>query len=233
MRELPDIAWPCREDVPPQERLRIRIRHYAAGAAVEVQYGCVDVWICNIDHSIVSFEALSADEISRANRIRDPVARVGFIASRGTLRALVARLTGCSATDVELSYDMCGRPALAGSDIDFSITRRDGIALVAITRGARVGVDVENLERLGNIDSVVEMFSHAERQSIRGLSGQVRYVRFAEIWTAKEAWAKAEGCGIAKALTACDTTTLAPADLATFQPVGNAVASVFLQRPSE
>ena len=92
---------------------------------------------------------------------------------------------------MHLKYSAFGRPYLA-IGIDFNISHAGGYVLCAISESRRVGVDVEYL---GPVDaSDIDTFlSESELVKIWQSKNQSR--AFYELWTQKEAFMKAIGCG--------------------------------------
>jgi 4'-phosphopantetheinyl transferase len=74
------------------------------------------------------------------------------------------------------------------------------VVVIAVTNGSSVGVDVEALDRdlnLADLLSSREVFSDEEK---RWILQQDRERRFLQVWTLKEAWAKARGYGLSDRL---------------------------------
>ena len=91
-------------------------------------------------------EVLSPDERARAERFRFDKDRNQFIESRATLRLLLSQYPNVSPKGLTFSKAAYGKPALArglsNSGLRFNLSRRDGLALVAVTRNREIGVDV-------------------------------------------------------------------------------------------
>jgi len=79
-----------------------------------------------------------------------------------------------------------------------------------VTRGRRVGVDIECIRPLPDLDEIAErVFSPEERLALRRLPPARRPEGFFNCWTRKEAYVKAIGSGLAHPLTRF-TVSLAP-----------------------
>lgn len=121
---------------------------------------------------------------------RDERVRLRSVAGRALLRYGLQRLTG--STEHEVGIGKHGRPFLPGlPTIDFNISHSGDWVLCALARNRRVGVDVEIVGEY--LDDVVDRFADSEIASIRSRSGQERIDMLYRIWTAKEAYLKAEG----------------------------------------
>src|SRR5713226_805288 len=92
-------------------------------------------------------ESLSTDEQARAARYHFQKDRQRFVVTRGLLRAILGRYLDMAAGQVRFSYSIHGKPALAmgfcGDGIQFNLSHSHGLALFAITRGRKLGVDLE------------------------------------------------------------------------------------------
>lgn len=105
-----------------------------------------------------------------------------------------------------------GKPALAeaASGISFNLTHTDGLAACAITRGHEVGLDAEALDRRVEPELLASsVLTREEAASLRGVPSPAH--RFLELWTLKEAVAKAVGLGLGLPLDAVGVTTDPPA----------------------
>ena len=98
-----------------------------------------------------------------------------------------------------------GKPELApdgGPDpaprLRFNVTHSDDLALIAVSLGRELGVDLERVRAISEADRIVESyFTAAELAQYRGLDGPDRPEAFLRGWTRKEAILKAKGVGLA------------------------------------
>lgn len=120
---------------------------------------------------------------------------------RGPLHSLLAAYLGVAPDRVELVENEHGRPHFAaahGTPLDFNWSHSGERALVAIGRGAALGIDLElRRERARALEIAERYFSPDEAAALRRLPVTERSVAFLELWTAKEAVLKALGRGIA------------------------------------
>ena len=158
---------------------------------------------------------LSPDERARADRFAFPDLRRRYVVGRGTLRSILERCTGVPAAVVRFRYGPRGKPALDEPPrpdvIRFNASNSHELALIAVTRGREVGVDLEWTERpISDLEQLAEhVFSPAERAALRTLPAELRLAGFYAGWTRKEAFVKARGDGLALPLDAFDVS-LAP-----------------------
>ncbi|MEQ1852469.1 MAG: 4'-phosphopantetheinyl transferase superfamily protein [Chthoniobacteraceae bacterium] len=142
---------------------------------------------------------LSREESLRAGRFLFVEDRERFIAAHGALRMVLALYAGAEPQALEFTTGPNGKPALVQTftDIRFNLSHSADLALIAVTRGRDVGVDVEMIQQDIEFDQIVERyFEPAEAWDLRTAPPQERVFRFFDLWTRKEACLKADGCGL-------------------------------------
>lgn len=141
---------------------------------------------------------LDASERARLGRLRHPADRLRFVAGRALLRELVALRTGVAPATVRLGVDGRGRPRLdapaAVGGLDVAIAHAGGAVVVALASSGRVGVDVEPVAGLRDLESIA--LTPDERLALASLPADRRADRVLAAWTAKEAYAKLTGHGL-------------------------------------
>ncbi len=144
------------------------------------------------------FQRLTAEEQVRALRYKIAKPREEFTIGRGLLRGLLGECLGVAPTTVPITCLASGKPVLCGEpELHFNVTHTDGVAVIALSR-RRVGVDVELVRRIENLEGLVgRYFSQAEGAVFRGLPEQHRQAAFFRGWTTKEAVIKAAGATVA------------------------------------
>ena len=174
--------------------------------------GRVDVWRATLTPEparLAELEShLGSDELARAARFRAATHRDRFVAARGQLREVLGWTLGVSPAAVAFRYGAYGKPEVEpASPLRFNLTHAGDLALVAVTRDRRVGVDIEPLREVPDADAIVEhFFSAREIGAYRALADAVRPVAFLTCWTRKEAFVKAVGEGLSYPLDAFDVT---------------------------
>lgn len=143
-------------------------------------------------------EFLSADERQRADRFRFPGLRNDFALSRALLRILLGRYCGCAPADVAFHYGPQGKPSLHPSPIvRFNLTHSGGIAVYAFTRDCDVGIDVEQVRPMPDLEQLAKrFFSPAEYRELTDVPAAERTAAFFDCWVRKEAYVKAVGRGL-------------------------------------
>ena len=127
------------------------------------------VWLADLDAADAGERALavlSEDERARAARFVFDVHRRRFIAGRAWLRGQLGERVGRAAHDVRFEYGPVGKPSLAGGEaLRFNLSHSDRYALLAMAEGAEVGVDIERLRPLSDMDALAErVFSGRARR---------------------------------------------------------------------
>jgi 4'-phosphopantetheinyl transferase len=156
-------------------------------------------------------ELLSPDERARAERFRFDKDRNQFIESRAALRLLLSQYLNISPTALTLSKAAHGKPALANgqsnSGLRFNLSRRDGLALVAVARNREIGVDVELIQAGLPIFEIANVsFSENELAELQSLPEAQQAAGFYNCWTRKEAYVKARGEGFSFPLKQFDVS---------------------------
>jgi 4'-phosphopantetheinyl transferase len=159
---------------------------------------------CSCDDSV-----LTDCEMARSARYKIDHVRRQFICARAHLRIILGRYLGLDPRAVGLALEQSGKPILdpkIGSDLKFNVSHSESLAVYAVTRRGRVGVDVEQPRLMPNIGELVErFFRERERRAFFALPESDRPAAFFCAWTRKEAVLKAVGLGV-QAVDQCDVT---------------------------
>jgi 4'-phosphopantetheinyl transferase len=135
--------------------------------------------------------------------------------SRLALLRILSHCTGLPAADLRFEADALGKPrlALAGAPA-FNLSHARGMALVAVSGGAAVGVDVEQVHGLRDVLALAQRFltpTEAAAVVAATTAPGGRDLAFLRAWTRKEAVLKASGHGLSLETSAIETGT-GPAD---------------------
>ena len=161
----------------------------------------VHVWRSSLDlpSEIELAKLLSSDEQNRADRFRFAQHRQRFIVGRGILRSLLGRYLHIEPAQLQFIYSEKGKPSLANQSLQFNVAHSQGLALYAIARDRPVGVDLEQMRTIADLDSLAQrFFSLNEHAAIGALPVSQKSQAFFRYWTCKEAYLKATGDGLAK-----------------------------------
>jgi 4'-phosphopantetheinyl transferase len=183
----------------------------AALGAREAHVWCVatEAWD---DRAIeIALATLSPDERARAGRFRFARDRCDYIAAHDLLRRSLSRYAAVRPEAWTFRAEPNGRPRLcAGLEasvpdppLAFSLSHTHGFVACAVARGGDIGVDVERASRVPPIDEIGRIvLSAGEIERLRAGGGAGRAAGAIELWTLKEAYAKATGEGLSAPLTA-------------------------------
>lgn len=175
----------------------------------------IHIWRAALDIPITTiqklFNTLSIDEIARAERFRFDRDRRRFIVGRGILRKILGCYLSVDPSRLQFRYKKNGKPRLAHTSgnkpINFNISDSEGLALFAFTRDREIGVDVEQILDISEMDQIVErFFSLREHAVFRALPESERKEAFFNCWTRKEALVKAMGDGLSWPLDTFDVS---------------------------
>ncbi len=142
-------------------------------------------------------EVLTAGERERAERFRFELHRTRWVFARAWLRRTLSAALGLEAKALEFALAPLGKPYLVGKPLYFNLAHSGDYAVLAWSECCEVGVDIE--ERRADFaweDVAAQAFSTAEQTYLMGLGAGERRAAFYDIWTMKEAYVKALGCGI-------------------------------------
>ena len=146
---------------------------------------------------------LSPDERARAASFRSPLDADRFVIRRGLLRTLLSFYLPAKPADIRFVDGCCGKPLLDPGRhapcLSFNLARAGDMVLYAVTGGRAVGVDVEFVEPLPDLEGLTtSVLTRREAAVIRTLPEDQRLVAFFKDWTRKEAYLKALGDGLAR-----------------------------------
>jgi 4'-phosphopantetheinyl transferase len=168
------------------------------------------VWWARLDRlpPVLLAGPLSADERERAGRFRFDRDRRRFVAARGLLRLVLGRTLGLDPAGLRFAYGPRGKPSLAdGPGLGFNVSHSGGLALLAFAWDRELGVDVEEEREVKEAADIARRyFSHRESEELLRLPEGERKAAFFRCWTRKEAFIKATGDGLSRALDAFDVT---------------------------
>ncbi len=151
---------------------------------------------------------LSPDELARANRLHFARDRQRWIAARGQLRQLLGRYLQRDPAAVTFSYACaCGDPHCAHAHrkpfladeswLSFNLSHARDLALVAVTRDRRLGVDLEYQRPAEELLPLAgTICAPSELAALQRLPAAARASALLVLWTCKEAYLKARGIGL-------------------------------------
>jgi 4'-phosphopantetheinyl transferase len=151
---------------------------------------------------------LSIDEQLRRDRFIRVEDRVRFNLYRGALRTVLSLYVAVPPHQIRFRVAGNGKPELH-PDVHtnaprFNLSHSDDACCIAIAR-TEVGVDVESLDRtIEPLGVARHAFHPAEASALSAMDDAARRALFTRWWTAKEAFFKARGLGLAGGLSRLD-----------------------------
>jgi phosphopantetheinyl transferase len=137
---------------------------------------------------------------------------------RDAARRLLAIELGIAVDETELFNAPKGKPLLRNDPaLHFSISHSHDVSMIAITRVAPVGVDIEQLRAVPHAEAILRRFFTQEDISTI-LTDDNRDLRFVQAWTGADARVKVRGGSVWEVATPDPDTTvrelIAPAGFA-------------------
>ncbi|MPZ36358.1 MAG: 4'-phosphopantetheinyl transferase superfamily protein [Rhodospirillales bacterium] len=185
--------------------------------------GNVHLWHASLDEIDPDSTNLSMEECARAARFRFDRHKRRYVASRIFLRLVLSAYSGLPAVSLPLGVARDGKPTCDG--LAFNLSHSDDCAVIAIAPDGRVGVDVEAVRPIAEIEGIAASFP-AEGAKLTTIPAARRLDAFFACWTAKEAFLKAVGTGLLEDLSSFEVSVDpdAPAQLMSaasrYGPVG-------------
>ena len=169
----------------------------------------IHLWRVRLDQTAEVYRAcldtLTPDERERAGRFHFERHRQQFVIARGALRSVLGRYLDRPPGQLRFAYSAFGKPEVEGEEgggcLRFNLSHAEGVALIALTRGREVGVDVEVVrEEFPGMEIAEGYFSAREVGTLRSLPEEAWAAAFFLYWTRKEAYIKALGEGLSHSL---------------------------------
>jgi phosphopantetheinyl transferase len=137
----------------------------------------------------------------RARAVRGvPAVRRRRVLLRAALRTAIADELGTDAVSVPLATSPAGRPHVPGPDgqelLHVSCSASGGVGVVVVSRGRRVGVDVQQVEPWQPAVLAEGWLTGAEQAALAELPAAARAQAVTRAWTQKEAVLKGRGTGL-------------------------------------
>jgi 4'-phosphopantetheinyl transferase len=192
------------------ERGEVRWEEWQSSAeSLRIGADELHLWRVSLDQPAEVYRAcldtLTPDESQRAGRFHFDRHRQQFVVARGALRAVLGHYLGRPPGQLRFTYSPFGKPEVEGEEgpdcLRFNLSHAEGVALIALTRGREVGVDVEAVrEEFPGMEIAERFFSEREVETLRAMPEGARAAAFFLYWTRKEAYIKALGEGLSHPL---------------------------------
>jgi 4'-phosphopantetheinyl transferase len=146
-------------------------------------------------------ELLDNDECWRASQFRQEKDRIAYIAAHALLRSALIHTLKIPKASLIIDHKKSGKPFLnvpRDITLDITLSHTSGMVAVALSQAGNVGVDVESIElkHIPDNDFSAYGLGHKEIELLASLSEHERRETFIDLWTSREAVAKADGRGL-------------------------------------
>ena len=178
--------------------------------AVDLRIESSDVHIWQMQHDVFvkekhKFSALLSDEeYKKAKSFQFEEDKTRYIICHGFLRILLAGYLKIKPDILKFCYGKFGKPYInnvGAENINFNISYSNNLLLVVISCENKVGIDVEYMREINEMDQIVEaFFTDNEKMFFREVPEDEKISIFFRLWTRKEAFLKGLGTGILKPL---------------------------------
>lgn len=173
----------------------------------------VNLWFCpnedlapGIAATLASYW-LDESEQEVAGRFLFERDRRQYLVAHALVRRVLALETGIPEAEAVIWRSSRGRPFLqtpagglprGAATLDFNLSHANAYNLLGVSRDARIGVDVERLDRGDRgLEDIAATFAPEERHWVADSApGRPRARRVLRLWTLKEAYSKARGLGL-------------------------------------
>ncbi|HEX4773090.1 MAG TPA: 4'-phosphopantetheinyl transferase superfamily protein [Bryobacteraceae bacterium] len=211
---------------------------------IELKSDHLHIWYANIGPQQPSPDSLEKilthDERDRAARFHFNIHRVRYVYTHACLRLLLGSYLQVAPETICFRFGPFGKPYIAAEDnqlispdrklVEFNISHSADLALLGFSLGAAIGIDTEFINRQLKIHEVAPVvFTPGELAYMYSASPAVQFDRFFDLWSRKEAYAKALGMGLQipfKELDIGQQSIVNGLRIYSFEPVPGYIAAV-------
>jgi phosphopantetheinyl transferase len=147
------------------------------------------------------FDLLDEEEKRHCARLARESDRRAFAQTRLALRNLLGAAGGLPPKDIKFRRNSWGKLSLAPaptSAIDFSVSHAKGLSVIAISDGRPIGIDIESVRDVPDrLRVTADILGQDVARQLHGTPVGFQDVLFLQLWTAAEAFVKAQGVGFA------------------------------------
>ena len=145
---------------------------------------------------------LSLDELEQQNRYRVESAKQQFYVTRTYLRYIMAHFLDVQPATICFKKSAKGKLYISNSPLTFNVSHSHTMAAIAVSLLPMIGIDLEYYKPSYDYHRIVKrFFTHAEQKWLLSQPLKLQNHAFFNIWTGKEAVAKATGLGLSYTLS--------------------------------
>lgn len=162
----------------------------------------VTIWKIPLKLTELQVEALmvclSDEEQVAARRFKFDMHRRRYVAAHFAMNNILADELRISTEEIQYNKNPYGKPFISNYPVNFNLSHSEELALLIVSNDCEVGIDVEYMKRVIDVRGVAARFFHPEEvEQLLLLPEDEQMLYFYRVWTAKEAFLKAKGVGIA------------------------------------
>jgi 4'-phosphopantetheinyl transferase len=174
-------------------------------SSLGLRENAVHIWLVQTKGESISLgdfkDFLSSVEQDRASKFKFETDRRRYITAHAALRSILSIYVNSPARELQFASGPYGKPKLASihdkKKIDFNLSHSHELALIAVTQGREIGIDVERVREDFAFDEVAQrFFTTREVAALHALPLHFQREAFYKCWTSKEAFLKAKGTGL-------------------------------------
>jgi 4'-phosphopantetheinyl transferase len=207
---------------------------------IEIDRDAIHIYCCRYDridepqlldqyHSL-----LNQAERQRWQGIRTEEGKLCFLVSRAMMRTLLGAAISCPPTALTVTADAQGKPFIDRSTThwQFTLSHSRGLITLALAYDTAIGIDVECYHRNTETLQLARHFFHSQEiQQLEALPADEQRQHFFKLWTLKEAYVKAIGCGLSHALDSVGFTFHQPDSKLAMHPPPQSTVNCWLAQP--
>jgi len=163
--------------------------------------GEVHLWTLSLAASRTQIDSiqtiLSPEELKRASYFKFENLQHNYMVSKAFLRLLLSSYLGIKPEEILVGIHKKGKPFLLNDvSLHFNLSDSHGICAYAFSRDGEVGIDIEKIRDLPDIDQLIQKnLTSSEKRYLQKDPGN-KLKRFFQFWTFKESYLKAIGEGL-------------------------------------
>ena len=143
---------------------------------------------------------VSLEELDFSRRFLTKKAQETYLVARSFVRMVLSHYVDRSPKSLRFGADAHGRPEISPSSaepqLQFNLSKADGLFACVVARGRDVGVDAKSFNGDVDIREITDRyFAPVEIAALAALPDNELRPRFFALWTLKEAYLKARGKG--------------------------------------
>jgi 4'-phosphopantetheinyl transferase len=152
---------------------------------------------------------LSVEEQRKADAFRTAEHRREYILAHAALRSVLGHFLKISPVLLDITARAGTKPVLSPArnlarswpDLRFNLSHTRGAALIGVTQGRELGVDIEWQRPMDDLEAMARsVMSEEELELWKALEAGARFRAFYRVWTRKESYLKAIGLGLFRRL---------------------------------